>query len=109
MELRRNRDTVGCRRRRFRRVAGRSRQCRLVVGDCFDFEVSELVNAWLEGARENYGFLVKAESYVSSCYTQFGSREMIGLEPLLIIEPPAVIFADGFETGDTGQWSAVHQ
>jgi len=77
------------------------------IGSCHDFDVTALVNDWIDGTHPNHGLLVKSTGYLSSNWTQFGSRETVGMEPVLTIVEDVPLFADGFESGDTSQWSSA--
>ncbi len=66
------------------------------------------VQSWLDNPATNFGWLVLADESTAPTAKRFNSRESpAGTRPLLTLEFMPVIFADGFESGDTSAWSQV--
>jgi hypothetical protein len=68
------------------------------------------VQSWLDDPAGNFGWIVLGEESGPQTSKRFNSRQnrTVSTRPKLTIEfSPAIIFADGFESGDTSAWSST--
>jgi hypothetical protein len=68
------------------------------------------VRRWVDNPAENYGWLLRATNESSRTAKRYASRtnpDFVDFLPRLDLTFIPALFGDGFETGDTGDWSFV--
>ncbi|MDA8020483.1 MAG: DNRLRE domain-containing protein [Thermoanaerobaculia bacterium] len=70
------------------------------------------VQSWLDTPLGNFGWLVLSNEASPNTAMRFTTHENTGNEPVLCVKTcggatPCTIFSDGFESGNTSQWSST--